>query len=59
VAVLILLGAGSKNMLPSFSIKTFALATFLLVSAVAGGAQSADSLIEKGDLLDSKFQADE
>jgi tetratricopeptide (TPR) repeat protein len=43
----------------SFSIKAFSVATALLLTCAASRAQSADDLIEKGDVFDLKFKADE
>ena len=43
----------------SFSIKAFSVATALLLTCAASRAQSADDLIEKGDVFDLKFQANE
>jgi tetratricopeptide (TPR) repeat protein len=43
----------------SFSIKAFSVVTSLLLTCAASRAQSADDLIEKGDVFDRKFQADE
>ena len=43
----------------SFSIKAFSVVTSLLLTCAASRAQSADDLIEKGDVFALKFQADE
>jgi tetratricopeptide (TPR) repeat protein len=43
----------------SFSIKVFSVATALLLTCAPSRAQSADDLIEKGDVLDLKFQSGE
>ena len=43
----------------SFSIQTFSVAAALLLTCAASRAQSADNLIEKGDVFGQKFQADE
>jgi tetratricopeptide (TPR) repeat protein len=43
----------------SFSIKAFFVATALLLTCAASRAQSANDLIEKGDVFDLKFQAAE
>jgi tetratricopeptide (TPR) repeat protein len=48
-----------KTMCHSFSIKAFSVATALLLTCAASRAQSADDLIEKGDVFALKFQADE
>jgi tetratricopeptide (TPR) repeat protein len=42
-----------------YSIKTFFVATALLLTCAAGRAQSANALMEKGDVFDLKFQAGE
>jgi tetratricopeptide (TPR) repeat protein len=47
-----------KTMRLSFS-KAFSVATALLLTCAASRAQSADDLIEKGDVFALKFQADE
>src|ERR1700719_1842780 len=47
-----------KTMRLSFS-EAFSVATALLLTCAASGAQSADDLIEKGDVFALKFQADE
>src|SRR6202171_3553646 len=43
----------------SFSIKAFSVATALLLTCAASRAESADDLIEKGDVFALKFQSDE
>src|ERR1700681_3487231 len=43
----------------SFSIKAFSVAAALLLTCAASRAQSADDLIEKGDVFALKFQTDE
>jgi tetratricopeptide (TPR) repeat protein len=48
-----------KTMRLSFSIKAFSVATSLLLTCTASRAQSADDLIEKGDVFDLKFEADQ
>src|SRR6202171_492687 len=48
-----------KTMCLSFSSKAFSVATVLLLTCAASRAQSADDLIEKGDVFGRKFQADE
>jgi tetratricopeptide (TPR) repeat protein len=48
-----------KTMCHSFSIKAFSVATALLLTCAPSRAQSADDLIEKGDVFALKFQADE
>jgi tetratricopeptide (TPR) repeat protein len=48
-----------KTMCPSFSIKAFSVATALLLTCATSRAQSADDLIEKGDVFALKFQTDE
>src|SRR3984893_4846672 len=48
-----------KTMRLSFSIKAFSVATALLLTCAASRAQSADDLIEKGDVFALKFKTDE
>jgi len=48
-----------KTMRFSFSIKAFSVATALLLTCALSRAQSADDLIEKGDVFALKFQSDE
>jgi tetratricopeptide (TPR) repeat protein len=48
-----------KTVRLSFSIRAFSVATVLLLTCAASRAQSADDLIEKGDVFALKFQADE
>src|ERR1700675_385562 len=48
-----------KTMCVSFSGKAFSVATVLMLTCAASRAQSADDLIEKGDVFALKFQADE
>lgn len=42
-----------------FSVKIFFIGAALLLTCVAGRAQSANALMDKGDVFDLKFQADE
>src|ERR1700736_2208099 len=48
-----------KTMRLSFSVKAFSVATAVLLICAASRAQSADDLIEKGDVFALKFQSDE